>query len=509
MSEEEFGQIRPRSVPLSHVKPVVATQDKASASASSRLPWLLVIGLAVLAGLLVFLIIPSLVNQPQQVISDVPDQPDIATPSAPVGSGAPAGEQLPPFEALLREQAREAAQEQLARFVELQMALEKSMRVDSWGQLQFDAAKGLATQGDERFIAEKFDESLARYREAGDALEALIGTGESLLEEVLGGGERALSDRDEVQAITSFEQALIIDPDNEQATNGLQRARNLPEVVRLLRQAKNFELNGDWRDALKGYTAVQAIDPLTDGLELSLQEARIGVTDLQIREHLTQGFAAMDADNYPSARASFRKVLKLKPDHPIALGGLEQVAERADLTQIERRRQAARQAESAEQWQAAIDAYEAVLKLDSNIQFAKDGKTQAATQLRTQVTLGNIIASPDKLSSSALFSQAKTILNRAEKLQPQGPDLAEHIAEVTRLIKVYGMPVEVTFHSDNRTDVTLSTVGRLGAFSEKQIVLRPGAYTVIGSRDGCRDVRTSILVRPDMQPIDIRCSETF
>jgi hypothetical protein len=46
-------------------------------------------------------------------------------------------------------------------------------------------------------------------------------------------------------------------------------------------------------------------------------------------------------------------------------------------------------------------------------------------------------------------------------------------------------------------------------FAEKQLNLRPGAYTIIGSRDGCRDVRESILVRPDMQPVEIRCEETF
>jgi hypothetical protein len=39
------------------------------------------------------------------------------------------------------------------------------------------------------------------------------------------------------------------------------------------------------------------------------------------------------------------------------------------------------------------------------------------------------------------------------------------------------------------------------------VSLRPGAYTLIGSRDGCRDVRQKVVVRPDMQPIDIRCIE--
>ena len=77
------------------------------------------------------------------------------------------------------------------------------------------------------------------------------------------------------------------------------------------------------------------------------------------------------------------------------------------------------------------------------------------------------------------------------------------------LLETYGIPVSVTLRSDNRTEVTLSSVGRLGTFAEKELHLRPGAYTIVGSRDGCRDVRASILVRPDMQPVEIRCEEKF
>ena len=76
-------------------------------------------------------------------------------------------------------------------------------------------------------------------------------------------------------------------------------------------------------------------------------------------------------------------------------------------------------------------------------------------------------------------------------------------------LQVYANPVPVVLRSDNRTEITLSTVGALGSFEEKRLELRPGAYTVVGSRDGCRDVREQIVVRPNMGPVDIRCTETL
>ena len=92
-------------------------------------------------------------------------------------------------------------------------------------------------------------------------------------------------------------------------------------------------------------------------------------------------------------------------------------------------------------------------------------------------------------------------------LSPRGPQLSAHIEKVSALLAAYRDPVPVVFVSDNLTQVTLSTVGRLGSFERKQLNLRPGSYTVIGSRDGCRDFRADIVVKPDMQPVEIRCTE--
>ena len=70
-------------------------------------------------------------------------------------------------------------------------------------------------------------------------------------------------------------------------------------------------------------------------------------------------------------------------------------------------------------------------------------------------------------------------------------------------------PIAVRLESDQLTNVTLYRVGSLGAFAAKELELRPGTYTVIGSRDGYRDVRQTFTVRPgrDLPPISVVCFE--
>ncbi|TNF80124.1 MAG: hypothetical protein EP301_13470 [Gammaproteobacteria bacterium] len=511
MNEEEFSPIRPKSVPLSHVD---TTSDAVPEKAPRKpLPWRQIgVGLLVVTLLgLVFFVVPDFIEPPVVTTHDAsPPSSDSADAATGANTSSAAEEDaLPPFQALLREQTREKAQEELARFVELQMQLEQTMQVGQWGQADLDQAKTLATEGDEQFVAEAFEASLESYKAASDALATLITTGTDILAQALAKGSEALDARDQRVALANFEQALKIDPENAEAKSGIARANLLPEIIDLMREAKNHELAGDYRAALATYERVQALDSQTDGLTAAMAVARSGVSDMRFREHLSDGFKAMDAERFESARASFDAALKIKPGDPVALGGLEQVSERKDLATIRNLRASAEGFEDAEQWRRAVEDYDKVLALDGNIQFAKSGKVRSLAQERASITLGNIIASPDKLSSKRLYGQAGDILKEAKTLAPRGPKLAAQISRVEDLLATYGTPVPVTFRSDNRTEVTLSTVGRLGTFSEKELTLRPGAYTVIGSRDGCRDVRESILVRPDMQPVEIRCEETF
>ncbi len=507
---DDFRTIRPKPVPLSHASPEAPV---ARGRGVSVLTWSLAGALIVGVLGVVFYLVPAWLEASGTARPTVagPTAPTPREPQPATGSpgGAPADEALPPFQQLLRSQAREQAQAELARFVELQIQLEKSMQVGSWGKDELDGAKAQAAAGDEYFVREQFEESVASYRLAADALTELIAGGRELLEDALQRGGAALTERDQPPADAAFALAATIAPDDPRVVAGQARLAQLPQIATLMREARNHELAESWNDAQAVYERVRGLDPATSGLEEALGRVAEGRQRARLQSLLSRGFAELEAGRFDAARAAFRDALALAPGNAIAEGALEQVARRADVARINTLKAKAEAAVDAERWDDAVDLYRQVLDLDGTIQFAQAGGARAEAQQRTRAALDRILESPDRLSSDRLYREARQILERAEQLEPRGPQLAARIEDVRTTLETYANPVAVVLRSDNRTEITVSSVGVLGSFEEKRLELRPGSYTVIGSRDGCRDVREQIVVRPNMNPVDIRCTETL
>lgn len=512
---DDFSRIRPKQVPLSHDTPEKA---QVAGRGASLITWGL--GIALAAGLLVlvFFVVPAWLEAAARH----------APPAADTGAGsvpAPAsGEQrtstvareadpedgaLPPYQHLQRQQAREKAQKQLAEFVELQIELEENMQVGAWGKVSYDEAKDLAALGDEQFVKEQFQKSIASYESATAELEALMERGQRLLEESIEKGTAALTARDQARAEEAFALAESIAPDDPRVADGKARAALLPEISTLMRQGRNQELAENWSAAAETYEQVESLDPSTNGLEQAMQRVAEGRRQTHLNRLLSQGFNHLDAERFEDARSAFQEVLALEPGNAVAEGGLEQVIKRSDIARIKTLKEQADAAAAAERWDEAATLYTQVLEVDPTIQFAQSGRARAREQQRTGAALSKIIESPERLSSDKLYREAREILARAEALEPRGSRLASQIEDVGAILETYANPVAVVLRSDNQTEVTLSTVGTLGSFEEKRLELRPGAYTVIGSRDGCRDVREQIVVRPNMNPVDIRCVDTL
>lgn len=497
---EDPGIIRPKTVPLSHS----AKPQAEHPAATPR--WLVPVG-ALVVGVLLY----ALFAVAPDFVTPVDVEPVTTSPTADpsVKGPAPAEEQLPPYQALQREQARQEAQDELGRFVELELHLRDTMQVGTWGQAGYDAAKEHALAGDEAFLRERFGPAIASYQAATRALAELIEEGERVYAEALAAGIEAINARDKKTADMQLAQAQLIKPGKTELTNAIRRAERLPEVVTLFRTARNQELTSLWDEAVATYEQIRVLDADTPGLVDAIANARYGRSQLNLQEYLSDGFIALDNQSFKSATAAFNRALAIEADNAVALGGLQQVAEQTVVVEIDRLEARASNFEAKEQWQEAASDYNAILALDSNIQFAKQGRTRAELQQQSFDTLSNIAASAERLSSDRLYQEAQQILERAKGLEPRGPQLARIVQEVDELLQLYGNPVPVVLHSDNATNVMLSSVGQLGKFSEKHLNLRPGAYTLIGSRDGCRDVRTNITVRPEMAPVDIRCEEVL
>ena len=76
-------------------------------------------------------------------------------------------------------------------------------------------------------------------------------------------------------------------------------------------------------------------------------------------------------------------------------------------------------------------------------------------------------------------------------------------------LQVSRIPVRVNLVSDQMTEVFIYRIGKIGTFADHSVRLVPGKYTLIGTRDGYRDVRLQLVVLPGIppEPVLIRCEE--
>ena len=142
--------------------------------------------------------------------------------------------------------------------------------------------------------------------------------------------------------------------------------------------------------------------------------------------------------------------------------------------------------------------------------FARQGLVFAEDRERLHQQLDHYLQDPTRVYSDQPRANAEKLLESAANPPAAETRLAEKIRRLQALIVEATTPRTVTLKSDGLTSVQIYHVGRLGQFISQQLELRPGTYTVVGSRPGYRDVRQTLTVKPgpEQQALDIRCEET-
>ena len=507
------NSIQPQAAPLSHLQQVNAVVKAEGQRLDPRILIMSAVVSVVVLGA-VFLGFNSLnktAGSRAQTGASAHQDAQTATPAGIVGSSGTTAirqaDQLAPFAATQLQRNREKAQTALAEFVEQQIALEEEMDVEAWGQEELRQALAIAQQGDAHFSAERFEESLNSYAAATQAIKDIVKLGGQVFQQHVADARKAFEQRNPELADEHIQAALRIKPSAADALTLQARISKLPQIIKLIRDAKNHELGGRPEQALTLYDQILQIDPQFQGLAPLRQVAYRAQAADQVAEHLSAGFAALDGGRFEKARTAFNAALKIEPGNEIALGGLAQVAKDNDLSIINQQRAVAEEAITAEAWEDAAQAYQKVLDLDNNIQFARSGLSTVQAHAKSWELLNKISSAPQRLSNEKLYLEASDIVSRASNLQHAGPKLQAITSKVADLLELYRDPVDVVLLSDDATDIIVSNVGRLGTFTRKALKLRPGEYTIRGSQNGCRDIYLTVQVLPGLEPLDLSCPE--
>ncbi|HEY6926270.1 MAG TPA: protein kinase [Steroidobacteraceae bacterium] len=419
-----------------------------------------------------------------------------------------------------------------------------------WGGPEFAMAKMRAAESVGARDAGNLKVAQQRLADASRLLDEVEGRASQAFAAQLAAGQKALSAGQPELAKEAFDLAKRIDPNDRRIAEGQRHTTNLSGVLPLLADAQNAESARNFARAVQDYNQVLAMDPGNDKARTGLARANAAFGDDSYAKAVGSGFAALGAGRLDDARAAFTKAKSLRPNGSEAAEGLRRVEAALNAKGFALVRQRAAGLEAQERWDDAVEAYNSALQADPSLAFAQEGKNRAAARAQLGASLQALIDRPERLSSEAVREQARALLQTANQQATSGPVLRSQIARLELLLPDYersspsdpssirpvaawrsdavpstrsdtarsgatasssalDKPVRLLLVSDSATDVAIPGVGEFGTFARHEIDLKPGRYTIIGTRDGYRDVRREITIAPGQegQPIRVSCSD--
>ena len=419
-----------------------------------------------------------------------PPKPEANTPEATPWSDA----QL----AKLRKEAQNA----LAILLDVQFELQEA-GVEQWAGDAFEAAKTVAAQGDMQYRDRQFPEAKISFEQALTEMELLAESAPKVLASYLERAREAIEAGEAQPALDALAIAALIDLTDTRIASLARRVETLPQLLPLLSKAQEAEESEDLGSAQKLLQQATALD--AEHLRTRAELARVTAahTLQRFNRAMSDGYSALDEGQFSRAKSAFGQAGKLSrgsAEVSSALADLEVAETSWRLSTLQTRGD---EQEANEQWQEAVKTFEKALAIDSSLVFVQQGLKRSRARAQLDKQFNAAIEQPARLSDKAVAEATARLIRQAGSISPRGPVLEKQLAILETLLEQAGAEIQLTLRSDGQTQVTLRRVSRLGAFQQKALTLRPGTYTVIGSRDGYRDVRRTFTLNHDSVAFDV------
>ena len=390
-----------------------------------------------------------------------------------------------------------------------QVAALEARGVAVWDGADLSAAQMQSAEASGAAAAGGLDIALQHLNQAKQFLAAAASKAPQAVAAELKAGDAALAAGHQRQATQAYALARRIDPNNRRAIDGERHARLLSGVLPLLADARNAEAAHNYSRAAQDFSQALALDPDNALAKSGLARANAAFGDDKYARAVGAGFAALGAGRLVDARTDFQQARGFRPQGREATEGLQRVDAAVQASRIAALRQQAAALEQQEHWRQAMAVYDTALQQDPSLAFAQRGKARDEARLALSASLQNIIDHPEQLAIQSVRDEAVMLLQEAREATPSGPVLQSQTERLAQLLPQLDRPVSLNLISDNATQVTIPSIGVFGTFGRREIRLKPGTYTVIGTRDGYRAVHQEFTVEPGQQSltITVSCSE--
>lgn len=359
------------------------------------------------------------------------------------------------------------------------------------------AALEIGRHGEAAQLASAAQARLAEARQAAmDRMEAEVAR-----------GQRALAKGDKATAIEAFERVLELDPTREAALVGRQRADTIAEVSARMERGRRLEAAGDLHGALAEYAEAAGLDAFAVDARQGASRVRRALRDEAVEAGIRAVNRMVGANRWEEAEQRLRELRAEYPEDDRLKRRREVFAEERRLNRVRVALIAAREAESAREWERARGIYRDLIDTGVDRPEVVQGYERTGRILRALQAFTVNLRLAREASERGDYQDAITRFNAAMERKPDYVDLTAEDAELERFLRMQSVPVPVTFLSDGRTLVSyMGPMNRSPAVmgSEETVELLPGRYRIRGSRMRYVPVELEILVRGDRPPPTVR-----
>jgi tetratricopeptide (TPR) repeat protein len=423
---------------------------------------------------------------------------------------SPSATLVSPSTAAEKTKYRQDAQTLLAQIIVHRDRL-RDKRVERWGEFEFKQAMLQIERGDQQYQYGEYAESVASYQTALDGLGSLETTGQSILSKAINDTATAIEKNSLSTATTAIGLASAMAPNNQKVQQLSQRVASLPQLIEAMEQGEKNSALSQLRAAREAFSNAVNLDPEHKQAAAALAKTDQKITEQRFRGFMSQGFSALDNDNFEQAKAAFNRASNVYANHPAVEQALAQLETRRSQLWVTTNLARAEEFEKQEKWQQAQSVYQKLLLADATLTDVVVKQIPVNVRADLDSRLQYIIKDPLALAANSQLRQAQKALQDATGISKPGPVLKSQITALKEIIKASQTPIEVALTSDSITNVTLFRVARLGTFDRTSVALKPGRYIAAGTRSGYRDVRIEFTVTGEGfdSPITISCSEAI
>lgn len=307
----------------------------------------------------------------------------------------------------------------------------------------------------------------------------------------------------------SIDEALLLQPSNQDALLLKRRIEVLPEVNRLLAEVAVAEVENDRRNEHLLLRNILAVDPAR--VELKERISRLGrrIAEEDFGSLIDAGFKAVDALNLSQAKKALREAKAVFPSRPEIRILNERILKASRGLSLSAAIIKGDALAKRDDWPMALAVYEKALQSHPDNRELIDKTRDARKIILLGNTISGYLSKHHRLSSLNVSLMAKKVLADADNFLGMSRSLASKSGALAKMLAQYDSPADLIVHSDGSTHVTVRGVGNVGVVKQKQVKLRPGRYVLEGKRSGFRSKLVDVTIHPgqDIVTVKVVCDE--